>query len=846
MSCAAAWVASAAVPAAAEPARPPKPQWEFLDAHCLRCHDSAAKKGGLDLTALAFDLSDPVAYGKWVAVHDRVRDGEMPPKGSGKPPAADRAAYLQSLSTAIADTDRAAAAAVGRSVWRRLNRYEYENTVRDLLSAPWLQIRDKLPEDGESHRFNKSGEALSISHVQMARYMSVAEYALREVVATTSEKPAAKAVRYYAREQRTLVNKMKFSVFNRSPERATFPLLGHDAQPDVLDEKAPVTVGAKDPEKRELEAFGVVASSYEPIEPKFDAFKAPAAGRYRLRFNMYSFWAGPGKDKRWWTPDRYNCSKGRTNEPVVISGETPPRQKRTLGGFDVTPEPGVHGLDVWLLKGEVIGFDAARLFRSRPPAWHNPLATKEGCPGVAVRWMEVEGPLHDQWPPAGHKALFGDLPIREGTVVPANPEQDAERLLRAFVRRAYRRPVPADEEVRFLPIIRSALKAGATFADAMLAGYEAVLCSPEFVCLAERPGRLDDHALAARLSYFLWNSPPDAELRGLADAGKLRDPATLRAQTERMLSDPRSGRFVEAFLDYWLDLRKMQATSPDAALYPDYYLDDLLADSAEEETRRFFAELVRADLPARTVVASDFAFLNDRLAAHYGLPAVGGIALRKTKLPAGSVRGGLLTQAAVLKVTANGTTTSPVLRGVWVLERIIGRPLPPPPPGVPAVEPDIRGATTIREQLDKHRAVASCAGCHSKCDPPGFALESFDVFGGHRERYRGLGDGKPTPGYGKNGQPFAFHDGPPVDPSGALPDGRAFQGVNELKSLLLADERQLARNLVGQFVTYATGTPVRFGDRAEAERILDRAALGGYGVRALIHALVQSELFQTK
>jgi uncharacterized protein DUF1592/uncharacterized protein DUF1588/uncharacterized protein DUF1585/uncharacterized protein DUF1595 len=423
---------------------------------------------------------------------------------------------------------------------------------------------------------------------------------------------------------------------------------------------------------------------------------------------------------------------------------------------------------------------------------------------------------------------------------------DAERLLRGFVRTVYRRPVPEAEEVRFLPIIRGELASGASFVDAMYAGYSAVLCSPEFLGLTESPGRLDDHALAARLSYFLWNSPPDDTLRRLADRGTLHDPDVLRKQVNRLLDHPKARRFVDAFLDYWLDLRKLGNTSPDETLYPDYYLDDLLADSATEETRLYFAEMLRADLPARVAVASDFTFLNDRLAGHYGLPPVGGSALRKTPLPPDSPRGGFLTQASVLKVTANGTTTSPVLRGVWVMERIVGKPLPPPPPGVPAVEPDTRGATTIRAQLEKHRSVASCANCHAKIDPPGFALESFDIFGGFRERYRALSDTDLVPGFGKNGQPFKFRAALAVDPSATLPDGRAFHDVRELKRLLLADERQIARNLVGQLVTYATGTPVRFGDRAEAERILDGAAPGGFGTRSLVHAIVQSELFRSK
>ncbi len=840
------------VSAACPAADLPPSQREFLEESCVGCHDEASRKGGLDLTDLEFDPTDPAKFAKWVAIHDRVRDGEMPPKTEGPLDPDRQRAFLADLSGRLAAADHERDRNAGRSVWRRLNRYEYEYTVRDLLGAPWLQLRDKLPEDGEAHRFNKSGGALDVSHVQMARYLGAAEYALREATATRADRPEPRTVRYYAREQPNLVRKMKFGPFNGRPERATFPLLGQEAQPEVLNEKAPATVGASDPETREREAFGVVASSYEPIEPKFDRFRAPSAGRYKLRFSAYSFWAGPGKEPKWWIPDRYQASAGRTVEPVVISSELPPRQKRTLGGFDVNPEPGVYELDVWLLKGETIGYDAARLFRSRPSNWHNPLATREGCPGVALRWMEVEGPIHDRWPPAGHVLQFGDLPLveapeGEAVVTSAQPEQDAERLLRAFVRKAYRRPVPVVEEVRFLPIIRAELASGAPFAEAMHAGYSAVLCSPEFIGLAESPGRLEGHALAARLAYFLGNSPPDDELRGLADRGELHEPAVLRGQVERLLDDPKSRRFVDAYLDYWLDLRKLGATSPDESLYADYYLDDLLADSAAEETRLYFAEMLRADLPVRVAVASDFTFLNDRLAEHYKLPPVGGLAHRRVSLPPDSPRGGLLTQASVLKVTANGTTTSPVLRGVWVMERIVGKPLPPPPPGVPAVEPDTRGATTIREQLEKHRSVATCASCHAKIDPPGFALESFDVFGGYRERYRALGEGgEPVPGFGKNGQPFAFRKALPVDPSATLADGRAFGDVRELKRLLLEDERQIARNLVGQLITYATGTPVRFGDRTAVERILDDNAGAGYGTRSLVHAIVQSELFQNK
>jgi mono/diheme cytochrome c family protein len=842
------------VDAGAKPTRGATDVRAFLETNCYACHDSRTKKGNLDLTALKPDYEDAVSFATWVKVHDRVRDGEMPPKSMPQPDAAERAAFLKALAAPMIAADEARIRREGRATWRRMNRYEYENTLRDLLGAPWLQIKELLPEDGEAHRFNKTGEALGVSHVQISRYLTAAEYALREVMARDEKQPAAVTKRYYAREQRAFTNKVEFSQFNRASERATFPLLGNAADVAVLKKEAPMTVGAADPAKRELESMGVVASSYEPLEIRFNQFKAPVAGRYKLRLNAHSFWAGPESAERWWKPSRTEASAGRTREPVTLYAEIPPRQMRLLGTVDVTPEASVQEIEVYLLKDETIRPDAVRLFRSRPPNWRNPLAEKDGQPGVAFRWLEVTGPICDEWPGRGHLLMFGDLPIKKNAkgqieVVSASLRADAERLLRGFLQRAYRHPqqrVVEEDVQRFLKLVDAALKNGGSFTDAMITAYAAVLCSPAFTTLEEKPGRLDDHALASRLSYFLWNSEPDAALRELARQGALRKPAVLRAQVNRLLGDARSQRFVDAFLDYWLDLRKVNVTSPDELLYADYYLDDYLVESSAAETRRFFGELVRGDLPARNVIASDFVMVNERLADHYGLPGVKGSQIRRVALPPDSVRGGLLTQASVLKVTANGTTTSPVVRGAWMMERILGKPVPPPPPGTPAVEPDIRGATTLRQQLEKHRTIQSCNACHAKIDPAGFALENFDVFGGWRDKYRALAEGEKAPGIGKNGQRFAFRYIQPVDASGSLPDGQKFQDVRELKRLLLKDERQIARNLTNQLVVFATGAPVQFSDRPKVEAILDRAASKGYGVRSLIQLIIESELFRNK
>src|SRR5207248_7993688 len=231
-------------------------------------------------------------------------------------------AFTESLASSLVSVEQARMAKEGRATRRRLNRYEYENALRELLHAPWLQVRDSLPEDGEALRFNKIGDALDVSHVQMARYLAAADYALRQAMAPKAERPETRVTRYYTRDQRSYTGPMKFTVFNTAPERATFPMLGFQGQPEVRSGKEPITVGRSNPELRELEGVGVVASAYEPIEPKFNRFRAPVAGRYKLRFNAYSVWVGPGESNKWFIPNLDDISRGRRSEPVTIYSET--------------------------------------------------------------------------------------------------------------------------------------------------------------------------------------------------------------------------------------------------------------------------------------------------------------------------------------------------------------------------------------------------------------------------------------------------------------------------------------------------------------------------------------------
>jgi len=547
------------------------------------------------------------------------------------------AAFVKDLASTLSSAEREAIEKNGRAMKRRLNRYEYENTLRDLLDVPWTQVKDRLPEDGEKYRYNKIGEALDVSHVQLARYMNVADYALRQAMSAELEhNPTTN--RYYARDEFSLLN-FRPRENGTLPDRLSFPVLDSHAQPDVRAGRAPVS----SPETREREAIGKVSSIFSDASGYSSSqFRAPVAGRYRLRFKGYTIWVSGGGIGRWFyegfgdekaplyylplwhRPNLDEVWPGRRDEPIGVYASSL-GQNRPVGEFDFKPEPAVHGLEVLLAAGEVVQTDGMRLFRTRvngsDEQYINPLARPDGMPGYAIQWMEVEGPLYDEPHGAGYRRIFGDLPMKrlgEGetgvaleTVPPApvsgqrggpggrggrgafggrggalrevkvevaagNPQEDAARLLGSFVERAYRRPVAKAEVQLFLNLFKNRFDQNLGFAKSMLSAYTAVLSSPGFLFVDEAPGRLNDHALAARLSYFLWNSEPDDTLHALAARGELRQPEMLRAQTERLLSDPKSRRFVEAFTDYWLDLRKLDDTSPSTTLYNDYELDDPL------------------------------------------------------------------------------------------------------------------------------------------------------------------------------------------------------------------------------------------------------------------------------
>lgn len=830
----------------------------FLDQHCYECHDEDVQKGDLDLTVLGNDLSAPSNFLGWSQVFERVEKGEMPPEKKPRPESSDLDPFLESLESGLIAVETHYRRTSGRSPVRRLGRLEYQNTLREILDLPHLEVVDSLPPEGSAYGYDKSAEALDFSHVHASRLMEVADTALRQAIAPVPRRPKSEIKRFEVRDPENFQRNLNgFAALLR--QSRAIPLNGMEIDTTVdlvkgdFNARFPGSITDKEPF---FDALALFINGEFNLGLTIKPLKPTVAGYYKIRVNGFGV-----------LNDHGELVPSDRSETVGLYSHD-----RALGFVDLPAyEPTTAEITVWLEPDDVIKplvasapFDKVMVGSNTKPRQPIPEAKKVfrkfKANGVAFRWFELEGPLIDTWPPESHQRLFGNLKVETGSrtvgqgrnqetehyvadVTPDDLNADSRRLMRAFLVRALRRPVVPEDMKIPMQMVNQKLRRGESFMEAMISGYRAVLTSPDFLLMSGTPGELDDGALAERLAYFLWDSPPDQALRNLVRTGTLNDEKILRNQVERMLNDPRSERFISHFLDKWLKLEDIDLTEPDANLYPDY--TPLLKDSALWESRAYFAEMIRENLGARHIVDSDFVMINARLAELYEIPGVSGNHIRKVKLPPDSVRGGFLTQASLLKTTANGTVTSPVVRGDYLMTHLLGDPPPPPPPSVPAVEPDISGATTIREQLAKHREVESCAACHLKIDPPGFALESFDVMGGYRERYRSLGQGDLL-NLVIDGKPAQTRAGLPVDASGELPDGGAFNNIHEFRQLLVKKEDQIGRHLLEELIVYATGAPVSFADRRITDDLAAKAAKKDYGVRTLIHLIVQSPLFREK
>lgn len=780
----------------------------FLDGQCYSCHDSESKKGGLALDKLKFDFDDPKNFDQWLRVFDRVDKGEMPPPNKPQPSAHDKAANLAYLKARLLDYSHQKQAATGRTILRRLNRVEYENTMHDLLGID-TRLQESLPEDTPQGGFDTVADGLRLSQLHIEKYLEAADLALNNAI-RLDEKPEVKNQHFVYKEQDGIVK-------NAATEHSQ--VLPLDDAAVIFNDASYIT--------------------------KINGVNFRENGLYKFRVSGYAY---------------------QSEKPVGLifyAGTYKAGSTRILGNFDMPPKAEGKGREVeWTARVEAgdYVYPSPENNDASPDGkniYNTGAANYKGA-GLAVQAVDIEGPLLESWPPRSVKLLFGDTPIIEldkkkqryangrkiaYQLAPENAQTAIRPVVERFATRAYRRPLEAGEVDGFVKLAEESLAAGASFEDALRIAFRGILVSPSFLFFEEKSGALNDYALASRLSYFLWSSMPDDELLSVAAKGELHKPEVLRAQTERMLSSPKNS-LARNFAGQWLELRKIDDTTPDKKLYPEY--DELLKISMLTETESFFNEVLNKNLSISNFINSDWTILNRKLAEHYGIPDVQGEQFRRVNFPEGSPRGGVLTQAAILKVTANGTTTSPVLRGSWVLKHLLGTPSPPPPPNVGSIEPDTRGATTVREQLDKHRTLPTCNSCHRMIDPPGFALESFDVIGGYRDRYRSQGKGdRPTYKFQGRGI-YEYKLGLPVDASSELADGRKFSDVREFKKLLMEQQDQIARSLAGQLLTYATGASVQFSDRAAVEDVVKKARPENLGLRTLIHQVVQSEAFRSK
>ena len=759
---------------------------EFFDLNCFECHNPVDKKGELDLESLKFDSSQLSDRSLLAMIHDRVRDGEMPPKEDSLVEPEERRNFLTEFEAKIHRASAIHTQELGRVKSRRLSQVEYENTLHDLFGID-IPLLEHLPEETAKNSFINIADSQQISYHLLQKYLVSIDLMLDESFKQAIEP----RVTYYE----------EFEPHQLGVGRER-----------IANERMAVY----DADNHQLLSF----PSTNGFHGRLPDTTVTETGWYRVTVTAKAHNAPPGRSV--WT--RLKTGILRAKAPMTY----------WVGHFEATDELRTHSFDTWIRAPHQLGIrpiDKTIDWVSSKEIYSFD-AVNNGAAAVAVKGLTMERIYPGLAPKDLRQNLFGDLEIDQGELQSANPHQDLADLLLRFANRAFRRSVTAKELEPYVDFAKDEMADSDSLLAGVRAGYRAILCSHRFIYFTEEPGRLDDYAIASRLSYFLWSTTPDAELRRLADAGKFSNPQTIRQQVERMLADERSQAFVENFSDNWLNLNDINFTTPDAKLYPEF--DPVLLYSMLDETHSFLSLMIEDDLSVTHVIDSDFTVVNERLAHHYGLPFESGEEFQKITLTDDDHRGGIITQASVLKVTANGTTTSPIVRGAWLIERILGQHIPPPPDQVPAIEPDIRGAVSIRDQMDKHRSIESCMACHKMIDPPGFALENYDVIGGWRDHYRA------------KSEEDKLIQGPIVDASYHMADGRPFQDIEGFKSIVLSSPDKIARNVLNQILTYATGAEIQFGDRREIDRIVTELAEHDYGFRSLILAATQSDIFLSK
>ncbi len=813
----------------------------FLAQHCVRCHGDKKQEGNLRVEHLTTAFTDAATLDRWAEVLNVLNSHEMPPENEPQPEAKAVAAVTDWITAQRRRVELFRRN--GRVVLRRLNRDEYRNTIRDLIGVDFDP--SGFPQDPPAGGFDNNGQALTMSPLQTELYLDAARKILDRAL-VEGDRPATIRWRFQPETGDSDSNRVRYDGQNlivnggNNKVEGDFKVMHHDSWDRHLNARE-----FRVPREGEYVVRMRAAGKIPDRQAVIDTARAALEHRRKEQDEKNP------KGKKWTAEQLENDLQHFQSDRMYDYG--PPRLKliQTLGGqpktmseldvaapVDKPREYEVHGWFTPAPCGLTIEY-AYRIPRVLENFWfqsHDNFARPE----LYVDWFEIEGPLYAAWPPESHTRVLG-----KATVTAANERTVAKATLQTFLRRAYRRPVTADEVEQKLKLFDLVRKDSESYVQAMKTPLIAVLNSPHFLYLTEpdvtattnrpaAPRKLNEHELASRLSYFLWSSMPDEELFRLADSRQLLQPAVLRKQVDRLLNDPKAEAFVANFAGQWLGLRDVGANPPAEDLYPQY--DRHLEVSMIEESKAFFREILQKDLSVMNFVQSDFVTINERLARFYGIPDVRGDHFRSVKVPEGIHRGGVVTQASVLTITSNGTRTSPVKRGTWVMKNVLGSD-----PGLPVanagdIAPKVPGIdkATVRKRLEIHRELPQCARCHNKIDPLGFALENYNAAGEWRDQE----------GFGYKGR--VGRDDPAINASSKLPDGTEINGVDGLQAALLQKDQLFLRCLTEKLVTYALGREVSPLDEPFLEATVTKLQKPPGTLRTLIHEIVTSQAFAEK
>lgn len=724
--------------------------------YCISCHGGKKPKGDLNLED--YKTSEPLIKKVEVleALLHNVKNGEMPPEGKPRPTRAEQDIITAWLDGQIVKAHLHGKRDPGRVTMRRLNRNEYNNTIRDLLGVDFKPA-DDFPLDDVGYGFDNIGDVLSLPPLLLEKYLNAAQRIADQAMIPRPDPNAPTQRRFQGREMQ------------------------------------PRNVGSQYGKNNQFRMLATNATI-------FVEFDFPKPGKYAIRFRAFGQQAGD-------EPAKLDLKLDNTRLKIFdIRAVESDNEARKSYEYFVNVAAGSHKVSMAFVND-----------------FYDPKAKdeKQRDRNLIIMGMGIEGPLDGPKVEVKHPVFS----VQPSDKVP--PQEAARKSLTRLAERAFRRPVQSSEVDKFMKLFDVASKRGDNFTEAMKLPLQAILISPHFLFRVELDGTSDavrpmtDYELASRLSYFIWSSMPDDALFDLAKQGRLKDPDVLALQAKRMLRDPKSAALTENFAGQWLQLRNLRNATPDPKRFPTF--DEPLRIAMQKETELFFQEMLLKEHKLPEFLDADFTFVNERLARHYGIKDVKGPEFRRVSLK-DTPRRGILTQASILTLTSNPTRTSPVKRGKWVLETIMGTPPPPPLPDVGELKESEELKGSLRQRMEQHRANPNCATCHNRMDPIGFGFENFDAVGAWRTK-----DG-------------AF----PVEPGGTLPNGQSFQTPMELVALLKQREEDFRRCLTEKMVTFAIGRGLESADRQYINEIAKATLAHGDTLPALIQEIVKSEPFRQR